>query len=161
MPAWPLSLALGGKADSLNLDESMPVDSDSKSQFGFGTHWQDLTDGERSLTGLARKAREIYRVRARRAQYFPDTALGEAAWDMLLSLFADAVEGRPTSTKSIGIFGGVPVSTCLSILSRLESDGLVVRMRDDADRRVTKVLISPTGLLMMRDYLLNETISNR
>lgn len=127
----------------------------------IASSWHVLTDGEKTLNGLARKAREMYEMRARRGKYFPETALSEAAWDMLLALFADTVEGRPTSTKSIGISGGVPVSTCLAILGRLEEDGLIVRKPDVKDRRVTRVVISPAGLLSMRDYLLNEIEGRR
>lgn len=121
--------------------------------------WQELTAGDMTLTGLARKAREIYGIRARRSRYFPEAALGEAAWDILLSLFSDTIEGKFTSTKSVAISGNVPVTTCLSLLDRLEEDGLIVRRRDLSDRRVTRVLLSPSGLLAMRDYLLEEGIT--
>ncbi len=137
-------------------NEAGVTDTDRVLSEEVASTWHDLTDGENTLNGLARKARQIYKIRARRAKYFPDTALSEASWDMLLALFADTVEGRPTSTKSIGISGGVPVSSCLAILGRLEEDGLIVRRPDVKDRRVTRVVISPAGLLTMRDYLLNE-----
>lgn len=123
--------------------------------------WFELTAGEATLTGLARKARQISQARVRRARYFPDSALGDAAWDIMLSLFVDAVEGCPSSTKSVGISGGVAVSSCIAILDRLEADGLVARKRDEKDRRVTLVMISPVGLLTMRDYLQKEAIFDR
>lgn len=79
----------------------------------------------------------------------------------MLSLFADAVEGRPSSTKSAAISGGVAVSSCIAILDRLEADGLIARKPGEEDRRVTLVMISPAGLLTMRDYLQKEATLDR
>ena len=145
-----ISELVGGKAVGTDTGQSTEV----------RPTWHEVTAGEKTLAGLARMARAIYEMRARRARYFRETALSKAAWDILLCLFADTIEGLPASTKSVGISGGVPVSSCLAILDRLEADGMVVRKQDEFDRRVTRVVMSPTGLLKMRDYLRNEAVSS-
>jgi DNA-binding MarR family transcriptional regulator len=61
----------------------------------------------------------------------------DPAWDVLLDLFASEAEGRMISVSSACIASGVPTSTALDWIRKLEGSGLIYRERDPLDGRRT------------------------
>jgi len=97
--------------------------------------------------------RQIRKLRIARAKLIGHPELfGEAAWDMLLELYALALEQRKTSVSGICLAAGVPATTALRWLEKLHGSGFVVRQSDDLDARGIWVRLSDYGLGRMNDY---------
>ena len=85
---------------------------------------------------LAQVAREIVRLRRRRAIVFEgDDLFGEPAWDILLELYAATEEQHRLSVSGACAVSGVPATTALRWIERLEKEGWVHRTPDPLDRR--------------------------
>ncbi len=78
---------------------------------------------------------------------------GEPGWDILLDLYI--AEGRRTEVQvsSVCLDAGVPSTTILRWIARLEQEGLIYRIADSADARRRYVRLTPDGRTMMRDLL--------
>jgi hypothetical protein len=90
---------------------------------------------------LAALARAYLRHRRVREQLFPEM-FADPAWDLLLDLYAAAIEGRRVSVSSACIAAAVPPTTALRWIGILENQRLVVRIADPADRRCTHLQLS-------------------
>ena len=102
---------------------------------------------------LARLAREEYELRRSRLCFFDDDLFSEPAWDILLDLFASAIEGRKISVTSSCIAAGVPRSTAMRYLTELEERGLVHRSGSESDGRVNHLALTPFGGAKLRRAL--------
>ncbi|MFM5908231.1 MAG: MarR family transcriptional regulator [Novosphingobium sp.] len=104
---------------------------------------------------LAVAAREAYRARRLRAQFFEGMDLfGEPGWDLLLDLFIAAIEGKSVPVTSACIGAAVPTTTALRWLSILETRGLVVRRADGNDARRVFVELTPRACEAMQAYFM-------
>jgi DNA-binding MarR family transcriptional regulator len=102
---------------------------------------------ERNAVVLAKRAKAILQFRQDRAKSIPAELVGEPAWDMLLELFCQFSGGAAVSSKSLCISSGVPASTALRQIDKLENAGLITRRTSDQDRRVTLVELTKKGVL--------------
>jgi len=105
---------------------------------------------ELSYAGLARA---IIRARAARRQFFDTHLFADPAWDMLLELYALESEGHRVSVSKLSVAAGVPGTTGLRWIDKLESERLVVRTGDPLDGRRFWVELSALGSRIMREYL--------
>ncbi len=105
-------------------------------------------------------ARFLYRGRAERAGYFNAELLGEPAWDMLLDLFIARSTGKEISTTSLCHAARVAQTTGLRWIGFLEDAGLVERIADENDRRVTNVRMSAEAAKRMRNFLKRYSARN-
>jgi hypothetical protein len=96
--------------------------------------------------------RATIRARRMRSQFFTGDLFADPAWDMLLDLFAAALERRMVSVSSLCIAAAVPPTTALRWIGALHDAGLFEREADPADRRRAYVMLSPRGLDGMRAY---------
>ena len=102
---------------------------------------------------MALLARDAYRNRRLRGQFFDDEALfGEPAWDLLLDLFIAAREGKQVPVTSACIGAAVPTTTALRWLAVLETRGLIEREADGRDARRIFVRLSAEADRQMADY---------
>lgn len=69
----------------------------------------------------------------------------DPAWDMLLDLYASEIEKHDISVSSACLAAGVPNSTALGWLVKLEKRGLLTRLRDPADGRRTFLRLTPNA----------------
>lgn len=78
---------------------------------------------------------------------------GEPGWDILLDLYI--AEGRRTEVQvsSVCLDAGVPSTTILRWIARLEQEGLLYRIADNADARRRYVRLTDEGRTMMRTIL--------
>ena len=76
----------------------------------------------------------------------------DPAWDMLLDLAAAHAEGKRISVTSLCIASTVPPTTALRYIDALLNEGLIVRVRDQVDRRRTLIELSREGLRRMALY---------
>jgi DNA-binding MarR family transcriptional regulator len=72
---------------------------------------------------------------------------------MLLELYAIKCEGRRVSTSKLSIAAGVPSTTALRWIDKLEAEELVVRTVDPMDARRIWIALSATGIAAMESYL--------
>jgi hypothetical protein len=90
---------------------------------------------------LAALARGYLRHRRERERMLPDL-FADPAWDILVDLFASAMERRPVSVSSACVAAAVPPTTGLRWIGTLESRGLIFRVADPDDHRRTYLQLS-------------------
>ena len=69
----------------------------------------------------------------------------DPGWDILLSILIDEGSGRPSYVKSVTIAAGLPDTTGLEWIRRLELHGLIISKADAADRRRRLLSLSIKG----------------
>lgn len=95
----------------------------------------------------------IYKRRRIRDKLFPHDLFSEPAWDMILDLFINKVNGRRPRVKSVCIASCAPMSTALRWIGLLESEGFLVRGPDEKDKRSQLLELSEMGLATVRRFL--------
>ncbi len=109
--------------------------------------WKDLN---REI--VLAKVVETYKARRRRKRYLAADLFGEPGWDLLLDLFAARLQNRSISVSSACIAADVPSTTGLRWLSVLEQSGLIERIENDADQRVTWVKLTDSASRTMFEF---------
>lgn len=94
-------------------------------------------------------ATKLLKVRRDREAQFGKCPFGDPAWDMLLDLLIQRLDGRTTTVTSACIGSGAPQTTALRYLASLIERGFVVRRASSDDRRVQYVDLSPIGFERM------------
>ncbi len=101
-----------------------------------------------------RRAKFVYNARRRR-----DAAAGipglfaEPAWDILLDVYIALKSGREIQVSSVCIEAGVPSTTILRWLTRLELEGVIYRAADNVDGRRRYVRLTDAGEALMNRML--------
>lgn len=102
----------------------------------------------------ARAAHFIIRSRADRKMYFAPQLFSDPAWDMLLSLYAAALEQKALTVSRLSEAAGVGLSTVQRWLRALEGQGMIVRATaGDSDEEV--IGLSEKGWLAADSYFEN------
>lgn len=113
----------------------------------------ETIDGSKASLDEVQRARSeasrLVEVRRRRERLFGNRLFGDPAWDILLDLFIQRLDGRDTTITSACIGSGAPQTTALRYLGGLIERGLVVRRASSNDRRVQYVDLSPVGFERM------------
>jgi DNA-binding MarR family transcriptional regulator len=86
------------------------------------------------------------RLRLKRNEVIGAQLFRDPAWDILLDLFASHERGERVSVIALALASGVPQSTALRTIQRLEEKGLIVREGDPDDLRRSWVRASPEVL---------------
>lgn len=97
--------------------------------------------------------RRTIRARRMRAQFFDSALFADPAWDMLLDLFAAALERRRVSVSSLCIAAAVPPTTALRWIGTLHEAGLFERHADPNDRRRAYIALSDKAVEGMSNYI--------
>lgn len=92
-------------------------------------------------------ARVIIAARRERDRAFGST-LSEPGWEILLDLYAAQLDGKRVNISSVYIAAGIPATTALRWIARLEAEGWVAREPCDKDGR--RIFIVPTDKLSAR-----------
>lgn len=100
------------------------------------------TEIHRDRSVLAAVASSMRRARVRRNEIVGTDLFRDPAWDMLLELFAAHESGKRLTQNSLCHASGVPESTALRMIHRLEESGLIERAEPRGDRR--SCFIKPT-----------------
>jgi DNA-binding MarR family transcriptional regulator len=96
---------------------------------------------------------EILRFRKQRNRAFGHGLFGEPAWDILLELYTAERTGRKLSVSGACYVSGVPLSTALRWISRLEREGWILRTDDPQDKRRSWLTLSEDAERKMGDLL--------
>ncbi len=101
-----------------------------------------------------RVAKLLYEVRRRRDAASPIKSLfGEPGWDILLDLFIARKTRTALQVSSVCAGAGIPSTTILRWIARLEREGLIVRMADQEDARRRYVSLTHKGLKLTTGLL--------
>jgi DNA-binding MarR family transcriptional regulator len=106
----------------------------------------------RAATRIA-LVRALLEERKLRNQFLPEKVLGDAAWDILLTLYLGWCENRMTPVKLLADATGAPKTTALRWTVSLSDLGLVSRVTNAEDRRITEVSLTQAGLEAIDGYL--------
>lgn len=98
-------------------------------------------------------AQRIIRIRQRREHALGADLFADPAWDILLDLFVQRVEGRATSSTSASIASRAPMTTALRYISALCQRGLLTRQSADHDHRIHYVELSDDTYHQMIELL--------
>lgn len=98
-------------------------------------------------------ARRYLKARRRRDPILLSGLCSDPCWDILLDLFASQAEGKPVSVSSACIASGVPATTALRWLSRMDESGLVTRRSDPRDSRRIYVSLSERATRMVARWI--------
>jgi hypothetical protein len=113
---------------------------------------RDLALGHTSeLTGAA--TRSIIAARRLRDQYFWPS-MNEAAWALLLELFANRLEGERLDVADLGAATQIPLGSALHWIEWLSGRGMVVRNGQGEIGENALVALTEAGADEMRAYLL-------
>lgn len=109
------------------------------------------TDAEQECLRLAVA---LYNLRRKRDEASEMKALfGEPGWDILLDLYIAQCRRMEIQVSSVCLDAGVPSTTILRWIARLEKEGLIYRIADNADARRRYVRLTQEGHEMMRRIL--------
>lgn len=101
---------------------------------------------QRKAAPLVGFVEKIRRIRLRRNELVGAPLFRDPAWDMLLDLFCAHERGDRVSVSALCGSAGVPPSTALRQLVRLEAHGMVERAGDSTDLRRSWVHATPKAL---------------
>lgn len=108
---------------------------------------------DREMESL-RLAVALYTLRRKRDAASARRGLfGEPGWDVLLDLYIADRRRTEVQVSSVCLDAGVPSTTILRWIARLEQEGLIYRIADNADARRRYVRLTEEGHLMMRNIL--------
>ncbi len=96
--------------------------------------------------------RAVIVSRRMRRDYFPNIS-GDAAWSMMLELFAARLEGRRLSQTMLGTLAGIAETTALRLTRTMLRQGTFTSQDDPEDRRVILLGLSDDAASRMRAYM--------
>jgi hypothetical protein len=106
-----------------------------------------------SYRSVSQFAAGMRAIRLRRNELLGTPVFRDPAWDMLLDLVVAADERRAVSVSGLCHASGVPTTTALRHVERLETAGMLTRTPDPADKRRFWVDGAPEALRRVREIL--------
>jgi len=103
---------------------------------------------------LIQLAERLYKTRRARERFFPSDLFAEPAWDLLLDLYIAHHRKRVVSTSGACIAAGVPQSTGLRWLEKLETASLIIRTPCPIDHRLVLITLTDESVDRMSDLLI-------
>ena len=101
-------------------------------------------------------ARRLINERYRRYHFFDGHLFSDPAWDIVLELFVAEVEGREVPVTNLCLTSNVPDTTILRWIKALCGEGLLVRHKDEVDKRRVLVELTRTAADSMRRYIAEQ-----
>lgn len=98
-------------------------------------------------------AQHLINLRRRRERELGSTLFSDPAWDILLDLFVQHVDGNAITVSSACYGSGVPQTTALRHLTILIEAGLIGRRTSQADKRRQYVYLTDDGFARMQRLL--------
>jgi len=98
------------------------------------------------------RIKRIQKARRLRGRFLRPQLFADPAWDMLLELYGDSLNGARVSVSGLCYASGVPPTTALRWIQTLVSQDLVVKTDDPLDARRVLMELSPQGITAMDAY---------
>ena len=102
---------------------------------------------------LVQLAEKLYKARRVRERFFPAGFFVEPTWDLLLDLYIAHHRGRIVITSGACIAAGVPLTTGLRWIEKLDEAGIVRRSPSPRDHRLVLISLTGESLEKMHDLL--------
>lgn len=99
-----------------------------------------------------KRIRQIVALRRLRQEVFTGSHFADAAWDILLALYAAHLDQHRLSISKLTSRSGVAGTTALRWIGSLEAAGLLTRTPDTTDNRRVFVALSGQGAQSMNGY---------
>lgn len=96
--------------------------------------------------------RRLIENRRERERIFGADLFSDPAWDILLELFLAELRQQRVAISNVGQASGVPPTTALRWIVKLETSGLISRRPDRLDARRVFIELSPAGREAMAAY---------
>lgn len=96
--------------------------------------------------------RRIQKARLARQRFLQRDLFADPAWDMLLELYASELGQQRVHIRLLCDASGVPDTTALRWIRKLEEEGLVMRQDVPNDRRQVWICLTPTASSAMQRY---------
>jgi DNA-binding MarR family transcriptional regulator len=112
-----------------------------------------VTTRRKAPRTLAQFAASWRAIRLRRNETLGTAVFRDPAWDILLDLFIASEEGRRVSVTSLCQASGVPTTTALRHVDRLDELGLIDRTADPSDKRRFWITARPDTLKNVRELV--------
>ena len=109
-------------------------------------------DLSRCFSVPAAYVRDLIQSRNARTAHFSADLFADPAWDILLELYASAIEQQRHSIGSLTAMAPAPPTTTLRWIATLEREGLLAREGDPLDARRIFIRLSAAGQLAMNNY---------
>lgn len=106
-----------------------------------------------TIDQLLSLAQSLLAARTSRSGFFESELFGEAAWDMMLTLYCSDAAGRRITVSGLCSASGCPDTTALRWQDTLRELGLIKRIKNPLDGRVSFVELEPQALAQMSQYL--------
>lgn len=95
---------------------------------------------------------DLLRERANRAEFFGSELFDKSAWDLILALYAAMLDDRQILVSLVGKASGIPQTTSLRYLAKLEAQGLVGRVPNRRHKSFF-IVLTDKALVAMDSYL--------
>jgi len=118
----------------------------------------DAPRGTIDAEASAHIAKRYLRARRERARLFPEELFADPAWDILLDLYVAQANKQRISISAACIASGVPSTTGLRWIGRLEELGLVRRNDDPNDRRRAYIALTPTAVSRVERWIADHLV---
>ena len=115
-------------------------------------HAGEPDEPELMPAGTASHARTIIAFRSLRRRYL-DFDPPEAAWSLMLELYALRLEGRSLNQTRLSIAAGVPQATAIQVIRRLLDAGILTTRADPSDKRLLLIDLSDDAAGRVHAYL--------
>jgi hypothetical protein len=102
--------------------------------------------------------KDVLRFRRLRNRLLGGDLFGEPAWDILLELFAADWSGEKLSVSGACYVSGVPSSTALRWIVRLEREGWIQRVDDPLDGRRSWLTLTDRAAKSIREFVTQMAI---
>jgi DNA-binding MarR family transcriptional regulator len=96
--------------------------------------------------------RAILWARRQREFVFGKDLFADPAWDILLELYAAELGQRRVPTSELAVAAGIPLTTALRWVNKLETEGLITRADDPLDRRRVWIALASRARPLMSSY---------
>jgi len=103
-------------------------------------------------------AKRYLRARRERVRLFPEDLFADPAWDILLDLYVAEATKQRISISAACIASGVPSTTGLRWIGRLEELGLVRRNDDPSDRRRAYISLTPHAVSKVERWIAHHLV---
>lgn len=102
---------------------------------------------------LVQLAEKLYKARRVRERFFPVDFFVEPSWDLLLDLYIAHHRARIVTTSGASLAAGVPLTTGLRWIEKLEEAAIIRRSPSPTDHRIVLVSLTEESLAKMHDLL--------
>lgn len=104
----------------------------------------------------ASEIRRLIEARRARFQHLGEDLFSDPAWDILLEAYASYLDQTRISVSALCVASGVPATTALRWIKKLEQDGWLLRDPDPLDARRFWLELSEAGSHRLGHYF--ETV---